>query len=150
MSSLKHVFFFNRKLNYWNYHDTKKLTVGQKISFTRSISLHVIKMSQNLLNFWICSVMRWFHGMKMKTLYWSWIKKSTIAKQKWNEQKTSYISKISKDIFHLVLFKNEGTSTLRTSLKKNILEKHAAYIFILYVTKTFKIRNGLQSQSQMS
>ena len=52
---------------------------------------------------------------------------------------------MSKDIFHLVLFINEGTFTLRTSLKKNI-EKHASYIF---VRKTFKIRNGSQSQSQM-
>ena len=29
-----------------NYHDTKKLIVRQKISFTRAISLHVRKMSQ--------------------------------------------------------------------------------------------------------
>ena len=57
-----------------------------------------------------------------------------------------YTSKISKDIFHPVLFKNEETSTLRTSLKKNILEKDAAYIF---VRKTFKIRNASLSQSQM-
>ena len=57
-----------------------------------------------------------------------------------------YISKISKDIFHPVLFKNEETSTVRTNLKKNILEKDAAYIF---VRKTFKIRNASLSQSQM-
>ena len=90
--------------------------------------------------------MQWFHGMKMKILYWSWIKKGTITKQKCNQQKTSDISKISKDIFHPVLFKNEGTSTLRTSLKKNILKKDAAYIL---VGKTFKVRNGSLSQSQM-
>ena len=70
-----------------NYHDTKKLTVSQKMSFTWSVSLHVKKMS---------------------------------------------------DL--------QGTSTLRTSLKKNISEKDAAYIF---VRKTFKIRNGSLSQSQM-
>ena len=50
------------------------------------------------------------------------------------------------DIFHPVLFENEGTSTLRTSLKKNILEENAAYIF---VRKTFKIRNSSLSQSQI-
>ena len=73
-------------------------------------------------------------------------KKSTIAKQKWNEQKASYVSKISKDIFHPVLFKNEeGTSTLRISLKKNTLEKNAT----IFVRKTFKIRNGSLSKSQM-
>ena len=147
MSSWKHGFFFNRKPNYW------KLPWHQKVDSKPENFFYMVSffacdknVTKPPLNFWICSAMQWFHGMKMKTLYWSWIKKSTIAKQKWNEQKTSYISKISKDIFHLVLFKNEGTSTLRTSLKKNILEKDAAYIF---VRKTFKIRNGSQSQSQM-
>ena len=54
---------------------------------------------------------------------------------------------ISKDICHPVLLKNEGTSTLRTNLNKNILEKDAAYIF---VRKTLKIRNGSPSHSQPS
>ena len=62
----------------------------------------------------------------------------------WNQRKS--LKSNSPKLFHPVLFKNEGTSTLRTSLKKNILEKDAAYIF---VRKTFKIRNGSQSQSQM-
>ena len=60
-----------------------------------------------------------------------------LNQEEYNSKISKYISKISKDIFHPVLFKNEGTSTLRTSLKKNILEKDAAYIF---VRKTFKIR----------
>ena len=118
-----------------NYHDTKKLIVRQKISFTRAISLHVRKMSQPPppppppLNFWIYSAMQRFHGMKMKkTLYWIWIKKSTIAKQKWNEQKTTYVSKIPEDTFNPVLFQNEGTSILRNSLKKNVWEKDSIYI----------------------
>ena len=42
------------------------------------------------------------------------------SKTKMKEKKTSYISKICKDVFHPVLFKSEGTSPLRTSLKKNI------------------------------
>ena len=62
----------------------------------------------------------------------------------WNQRKS--LKSNSPKLFHPVLFKNEGTSTLRTSLKKNISEKDAAYIF---VRKTFKIRNGSQSQSQM-
>ena len=145
MSSSKHVFFFNRKLNYW------KLPWHQKVNSMPENFFYMVNFfacDKNVtnrhrppppppLNFWICSAMQWFHGMKMKTPYWSWIKKSTIAKQKWNEQKTSYVSNISNNTFHPVLFKNEGTSTLRTSLKKNILEKDAAYIF---VRKTFKIR----------
>ena len=61
----------------------------------------------------------------------------------WNQRKS--LKSNSPKLFHPVLFKNEGTSTLRTSLKKNISEKDAAYIF---VRKTFKIRNGSQSQSQ--
>ena len=40
------VFSLIENLIIENYHDTKKLTVCQKISFTWSISLHVIKMSQ--------------------------------------------------------------------------------------------------------
>ena len=64
------------------------------------------------------------------------------AKMKWTEW-TSYISKISKDIFQPVLFKNEGNSTLRISLKENILEKDTAYIFF---RKTFKKRSLSQSQ----
>ena len=41
------VFSLIENLIIENYHDTKKLTVSQKISFTWSVSLHVIKMSQN-------------------------------------------------------------------------------------------------------
>ena len=41
------VFSRIENLNTENYDDTKKLKVSQKTSLTWSISLHVIKMSQN-------------------------------------------------------------------------------------------------------
>ena len=123
------------------YHDTKKLTVSQKISLTWSVSLHVIKMSQNsplILNLFSNAMVSWNEN------------EETVLKL--NQEKYNNKTKMKsgenqlQDIFHPGLFKNEGTSTLRTSLKKNILEKDAAYIF---VGKTFKIRNGSLSRSQM-
>ena len=53
------VFSQIENLNIENYHDSKKLTVSQKLSLTWSISLHVIKMSQPFpLNFLICSTVK--------------------------------------------------------------------------------------------
>ena len=57
MGHPKNMFFSGlQNLNTGNYHDTKKLTVSQKNSITWSISLHMIKMSQNPLDFLICSL----------------------------------------------------------------------------------------------
>ena len=133
---LKTCFFFNGKLNYWKLPWHQKVDSTPKNFFYKG---NFFACEKNVttpsppppppLNFWIYSAMQRFHGMKMKkTLYWIWIKKSTIAKQKWNEQKTTYVSKIPEDTFHPVLFQNEGTSTLRNSLKKNVWEKDSIYI----------------------
>ena len=56
------VFSLIENLIIENYHDTKKLTVSQKISFTWSVSLHVIKMSQNppkFLNLFSSAMVSW-------------------------------------------------------------------------------------------
>ena len=46
MGHPKNILFSRiENLNIENYHDTKKLTVSQKIPLTWSISLHMVKMS---------------------------------------------------------------------------------------------------------
>ena len=56
------VFSLIENLIIENHHDTKKLTVSQKISFTWSVSLHVTKMSQNppyFLNLFSNAMVSW-------------------------------------------------------------------------------------------
>ena len=117
---LKTCFFLNKKLNYW------KLPWHQKVDSKPEnffYMVHFFAWDKNVTKPNGFMEWKWRHCIEVE---WRKVKKQN---KKWNEQKTSYISKISKDIFHPVLFKNEGTSTLRTSLKKNILEEDAAYIF---------------------